>query len=284
MHRQQDGSPGSSYGGQDQFAPSKVTGMSPGRAEQHLVLQRESGLSGTRGKHREQVSWPLTFKDHHARLGTDPFDPGWLGQVVAVRVTAGPALVGACILCGEPIHKQCAGRMLAVGGMDVNAVQPGTIPELGVAVVCIIPFKPPLDLRDGAAHGLTVQDHTASRPLLLGQRRLEEASYGRGLAPITTREGRQGGRTTTRAYHMAWSAANSANTISFQLVGRSKKLGGKQNTNGWGWAKVAATKSKVLSSTLKTHVVEGLVHNRQTHKCNFKRKNRKQEPGVVVHL
>lgn len=55
---------------------------------------------------------------------------------------------------------------------------------------------------------------------------------------------------------MAWSEANSANTISFQLVGRSKKLGGKQNTNGW--TKVAATKSKVLSSTFKTHVVKDL--------------------------
>lgn len=107
--------------------------------------------------------------------------------MVAVRVTAGPALVGACVLYGEPIHRQCAGRVLAVGGMDVHSVQPGTIPELGAAVVWTVPFKPPLDLRDGAAHGLTVQDHAAPHPLLLGQWCLEEASYGRGLVPVTSR-------------------------------------------------------------------------------------------------
>lgn len=136
-------------------------------------------MDGTRGK-QKQVPWPLTFKDHHARLGTDPLDPGWSGQVVAIRVTAGPALVGACVLCGEPINRQHADCMLAVGGMDVNSVQPGAIPELGAVVVWIIPFKPPLDLRDRAAHSLTMQDHAAPRPPLLGQRRLEEASYGRG--------------------------------------------------------------------------------------------------------
>lgn len=145
----------------------------------------EPGLDGTRGKQR-QVPWPLTFKDHHACLGTDPLDPGWPGQVVAVRVTAGPALINACVLCGEPINRQRAGRMLAVGGMDANTVQPGTIPELGAAVVWFIPFKPPLDLRHGAAHSLTVQDHAAPRPLLLGQWRLEKASYRKGLAPIIT--------------------------------------------------------------------------------------------------
>lgn len=87
--------------------------------------------------------------------------------MVAIRVTAGPALVGAFVLCGEPINRQRADCMLAVGGMDVNAVQPGAIPELGAAVVWVIPFKPPLDLRDRAAHSLTVQDHTLPCPPLL---------------------------------------------------------------------------------------------------------------------
>lgn len=87
--------------------------------------------------------------------------------MVAVRVTAGPALISACVLCGECINRQRAGCMLAVGGMDVNSVQPGAIPELGAAVVWIIPFKPPLDLGDRAAHSHTVQGHTAPRPLLL---------------------------------------------------------------------------------------------------------------------
>lgn len=82
-----------------------------------------------RGK-QKQVLWPLTFKDHQARLGTDPLDPGWPSQVVAVRVTAGPALVGARVLCCEPIDRERAGCVLTVGGMDVNTVQPGTIPEL----------------------------------------------------------------------------------------------------------------------------------------------------------
>lgn len=138
-----------------------------GRAQQHLVLPSGSQGWVAQEVNREQVVWPLTFKDHHACLGTDPLDPGWPGQVVSVRVTAGPALVGACVLYGEPIHRECAGRMLAVGGVDVHSVQPGTIPELGATVVWTVPFKPPLDLRDGAAHGLTVQDHTATRPLLL---------------------------------------------------------------------------------------------------------------------
>lgn len=106
--------------------------------------------------------------------------------MVAVRVTAGPALVSACVLCGEPINRQRAGCMLAVGGMDVNAVQPGAIPELGAGVVWTIPLKPPLDLGNGAAHSLTVQDHAAPRPPLLRQWRLEEASYGKGLVPVTT--------------------------------------------------------------------------------------------------
>jgi hypothetical protein len=78
--------------------------------------------------------------------------------------------------------------MLTVGGMDVNTVQPGTIPELGAAVVWSIPFKPPLDLGDGAAHSLTVQDHAAPRPPLLRQWCLEETSYGKGLVPVTTRK------------------------------------------------------------------------------------------------
>lgn len=56
----------------------------------------------------------------------------------------------------------------------------------------------------------------------------------------------------------------------------------KHNTSGW--TKVVATKTKVLSSTLKTHVVEGLVHNRQIHKRNVRKINRRQEPGAVVHL
>lgn len=174
-------------GGQGQPAPSKVTWM----AVQPTHVPREASTGGGQSgiwfyewepgwvaqeENRGQVPWPLTFKDHHACLGTDPLDPGWPGQVVAVRVTAGPALVGARVLCGEPVHRQCAGRMLAVGGMDVDSVQPGAIPELGAAVVGVVPFKPPLDLRDGAAHSLTVQHHAAPRPLLLGQRRLEEAS------------------------------------------------------------------------------------------------------------
>lgn len=198
----------------------------------------EPGLGGTRGK-QKQVPWPLTFKDHHACLGTDPLDPGWPCQVVAVRVTAGPALVGACVLCGEPINRQRAGCMLAVGGMDVNTVQPGTIPELGAAVVWIIPFKPPLDLGDGAAHSLTVQDHAAPRPPLLRQWCLEEASYGKGLVPVTKgRRDRQEGQPPGPAT----GADNTTQTksISFLLAGRSMTLGRKPNTKSW--VKVVTTK------------------------------------------
>lgn len=211
-------------------------------------------MDGTRGKQR-QVPWPLTFKDHHARLGTNPLDPGWPGQVVAVRVTAGPAFISACVLCGEPINRQRAGCMLAVGGMDVNTVQPGAIPELGAAVVWFIPFKPPLDLRHGAAHSLTVQDHAAPRPLLLGHWRLEKASYRKGLAPITT---------TARACHRH--QHNTTNSISFLLAGRSMKLGTK-NTKGW--VKMLTTKPVQP----KTHVVKDLcTANVRTHTLSVSRK------------
>jgi hypothetical protein len=46
--------------------------------------------------------------------------------------------------------------MLAVCGVDVDAVQPGAIPELGAGVVGTIPFKPLLDLGDRAPHGLAM--------------------------------------------------------------------------------------------------------------------------------
>lgn len=171
-------------------------------------------------RYTETGAWPLTFKDHHARLGTDPLDPGWPGQVVAVRVTAGPALVSACVLCGEPINRQRAGCMLAVGGMDVNAVQPGAIPELGAGVVWTIPLKPPLDLGNGAAHSLTVQDHAAPRPALLRQWRLKEASYGKGLVPVTTgRRKKRGRKDNHRARH------TTTDSISFLLAGRNVGLG-----------------------------------------------------------
>lgn len=126
------------------------------------------------------MTWPLTFKDHHACLGVDPFDPGHAGQVVTVRVVAGAALIGACVLGGEPLDGHGAGCMLAVGGVDVDAVLPGAIPELGAGVARPVPFKPPLDLGDRAANCLAMQLDAAPSPPLLGQRGCEEASYGRG--------------------------------------------------------------------------------------------------------
>lgn len=38
-------------------------------------------------------------------MGMDPLYPGHLGQVVAIRVVAGPALIGACIVCGELVDE-----------------------------------------------------------------------------------------------------------------------------------------------------------------------------------
>lgn len=159
----------------------------------HLgATEQEPGPDGTRGKLR-QARRPLTFEDHHARLGTDPLDPGCPAQVVAVGVVAGPALVGARVLRSELVDGHAAGRVPVVGGVDVDAVQPSAVPELGTGVIGTAPFKPPLDLGDRAAHGLAVQLHAAPRPPLLGQWRLDEAGYrGRVGAAITREERREG--------------------------------------------------------------------------------------------
>lgn len=205
-----------------------------------VLPSRSQGPGGTRGKLR-QAPRPLTFEDHHARLGTDPLDPGCPGQVVAVRVVAGPALVGARILCSELVDGHAAGRVLLVGGVDVDAVQPSAVPELGAGIIGTIPFKPPLDLGDGAAHGLAVQLHTAPRPPLLGQWGLDEAGYReRVSAAIIMREERREGKgsvlarmSTPQARAQSWLELSAVSTASLQLTGGTgHREVGKQDTRG----------------------------------------------------
>lgn len=184
--------------------------------------------------------------------------------MVAVRVVAGPALVGARVLRSELVDGHAAGRVLAVGGVDVDAVQPSAVPELGAGVIGTIPFKPPLDLGDGAAHGLAVQLHTAPRPPLLGQWRLDEAGYReRVSAAIIMREERRGGKgsvlartSTPQARAQSWLGLSAVSTASLQLVGRNwAQLVGKQDTEApqpLGLSMVRAHPGQVLAGDSTT--------------------------------
>lgn len=78
-------------------------------------------------------------------------------QVVSSRVIAGSALVGSGVVQRETRHTQHAHCIGAVGRADGHAPLTGAVPQLPERISSVDLRVPPLDLRGGVPHHITVQ-------------------------------------------------------------------------------------------------------------------------------
>lgn len=100
-------------------------------------------------------------------------------QVVAPRVVAGPALVGAGVVQRQPSDSQHAHAVGAVCRVDGDAALAGAVPQLPEGVAAVDLRVPPLDLRRGVPHHVAVQLKGVARELGLRQGRLDKAGWTR---------------------------------------------------------------------------------------------------------
>lgn len=99
-------------------------------------------------------------------------------EVVTPRVVAGSALVGPSVVQREARDGQHAHAVGAVRRVDGHPPLAGAVPQLPEGIGPIDLRVPPLDLRGGVPHHVTVQLKGVARELGLRQRRLDEARYG----------------------------------------------------------------------------------------------------------
>lgn len=101
---------------------------------------------------------PLTLNDNNVSLRADPLDSRRLLQLIAVRVVGCPALVRPRVVEGEAVYVNGASGVGYVCGINVYALVPCPVVQLGVGLIVLLPlYKPPLHLRDGVSYHLTVQ-------------------------------------------------------------------------------------------------------------------------------
>lgn len=96
-------------------------------------------------------------------------------QVIAPRVVAGPAFIGAGVVQRQPGHGQHAHAVGAVRRVDGDATLASAIPQLPKGVPAVDLRVPPLDLWCGVPHHVAVQLEGVTRELSLRQGRLDEA-------------------------------------------------------------------------------------------------------------
>lgn len=123
---------------------------------------------------------PLTLNDNNVSLRADPLDSRRLLQLIAVRVVGCPALVHPRVVEGEAVYVNGASGVGYVCGVNVYALVPSPIVQLGVGLIVLLPlYKPPLHLRDGVSYHLTMQFCIIVSESELRQGRLDEASWVR---------------------------------------------------------------------------------------------------------
>lgn len=99
----------------------------------------------------------LTLNDNKVSLRANPLDSGCSLEFVAVRVVGCPALVRSGVVESEAGEVYSARGMGYVCGVNVYALLPCPVVQLGIGFIVLLPlYKPPLDLRYGVPYHLAV--------------------------------------------------------------------------------------------------------------------------------
>lgn len=119
---------------------------------------------------------PLTLNDNKVSLWADPLDSRRSLELVAVRVVGCPALVRPRVIESEACEVNGARGVGYVCGINVYALVPCPVVQLGIGFIVFLPlYKPPLHLRDGVSYHLAVQLRVIVSKPELGQGRFDEA-------------------------------------------------------------------------------------------------------------
>lgn len=91
-------------------------------------------------------------------------------EVIASRVIAGSALVGASVIQCETRDPQSAHRVDAIGRADGHPPLTGAVPQLPERVGSVDLGVPPLDFRGGVTYHVAVELKDVTRELSLRKR------------------------------------------------------------------------------------------------------------------